>query len=340
MSYSFGFKRYRLPLRAPLRTAHGPWTEREGFIVRLTDETGRTGFGEIAPLPWFGTETMAEAEEICRKFGDKVEGALLDEVPERFGCVRFALAEARTEETRPEAAFHQPNRRLPVAALLPAGRDALPLLRTRLEAGFLAFKWKVGVGAVDDELGVLDDLLAHLPAYAGLRLDANGGWSRRQAERWLARCAERPVEFVEQPVAPADEAGLQGLAADYPVKLALDESVARLADARRWQAQGWPGVFVVKPALAGPLAELVRWIGETKADVVLSSAIETALGRAAILRAALGRPLTARALGFGTGEIFGDRRWDGPVIGPLADKSCIAEQAGEQIWDALTTQGI
>lgn len=332
MAYSFQFRRYCLPLRAPLRTAHGLWREREGLIVRLEDEAGRAGYGEIAPIPWFGTETLAEAEEICRKFGDKVEAALLTEVPERFGCVRFALAQARETPAKVERVLRA---RLPVAALLPAGRDALPLLPAKLDAGFLAFKWKVGVGAVDNELGLLDDLLAHLPGHARLRLDANGGWTRQQAERWLARCADRPVEFVEQPVAPADEDALLGLAGDYPVKLALDESVVRLADARRWQSLGWPGVFVVKPALAGPLAELAEWILATKADVVLSSAIETAPSRAAILRAALSQPLTTRALGFGTGEIFGDRRWDGPVIGPLADASCLAADPGEELWAAL-----
>ena len=128
-----------------------------------------------------------------------------------------------------------------------------------------------------------------------------------------------------------------GLARDYPVKLALDESVVRLAGARRWQGLGWPGVFVIKPALAGPLAELIRWISATKADVVISSAIETVLGRSAILHAALSQPLTKRALGFGAGEVFGDRRWDGPVIGPLADASCLALNPGEELWNALET---
>ncbi|MDI1248033.1 MAG: o-succinylbenzoate synthase [Lacunisphaera sp.] len=336
MVYRFSYKPYCRSLRAPLRTAHGLWTEREGLVVRLEDEAGEVGFGEIAPLSWFGTETLVQAEEVCRKFGDRAGDALLDEVPEKFGCVRFALAQARVQDKkRPEAAVH----RLPVAALLPAGRDALPLMRQKIEAGFLAFKWKVGVGDINDELGLLDDLLSTLPGHARLRLDANGAWTRRQAERWLTRCAERPVEFVEQPVAPADENTLLGLAGDYPVKLALDESVVRLADARRWQGLGWPGVFVVKPSLAGPLTELAEWILATKADVVISSAIETALGRSAVLRAALSQPLTTRALGFGTGEIFGERLWDGPIIGPLADASCIAEQAGEGIWNALTTSG-
>ena len=330
MSYRFNFKSYRLPLKTPLKTAHGWWAEREGILVRLEDESERVGFGEIAPIPWFGTETMAEAGEICRKFSDSVTDDTLDQTPERLGCVRFALGQARA----PQAEIATSSR-LPVAALLPAGREVLRVLPEKLEAGFLAFKWKVGVGAVDDELGVLDDLLAELPAHARLRLDANGAWNRREAGRWLARCADRPIEFVEQPVAPTEEDTLLGLAHDFPVTLALDESVVRLAEARRWQELGWPGVFVIKPALAGPLGEVCDWIIQSKADVVFSTAIESALGRSVILQAALTRSLTKRALGFGVGGIFGDRTWDGPFIGPLADASCIAPNPGEELWNAL-----
>lgn len=345
MTYAFSFKRYRLPLRQPLRTAHGPWAEREGILVRLEDDSGGVGYGEIAPIAWFGTETLAEAEEACRKLGDKVSGATLDAVPERFTCVRFALACAQSEverglqtrlndeQTRPEAGFH-PNTRLPVAALLPAGREALAVLPAKLEAGYLSFKWKVGVGAADDELGIFDDLLAALPGYAKLRLDANGAWDRKAAAKWLARCAERPVEFVEQPVKPDDESTLQGLAADYPVTLALDESVTGLAATQRWQAMGWPGVFVIKPALAGPLPELVAWVAKTKADIVLSSAIETAVGRGAILRTALTQPLTKRALGFGIGAVFGERRWDGPTLGPVVDAAWVNSVDVAAAWDA------
>ncbi|MEI6106273.1 MAG: o-succinylbenzoate synthase [Opitutae bacterium] len=330
MYYSFQYKRYQLPLAAALRTAHGVWTVREGIILRLEDEAGQVGYGEIAPIPWLGTETLLEAEETCRKFGDQVSADLLAAVPESQGCVRFALAMAQRRSAPAPVTT-----RLPVAALLSAGRPAVKQLSAQLEAGYLAFKWKVGVFPVDEELGILDDLLSRLPAPAKLRLDANAAWTSRQAERWLARCAECPIEFVEQPVAPAEEDALLGLAGDYPVKLALDESVVRLAEARRWQALGWPGVFVLKPALAGPLAEVIAWIAATSPDVVISSALETALARTEILRAVLSQPLTKRALGFGLGAVYGDRRWDGPLLGPLADASCLAPNPGEEIWNAL-----
>jgi O-succinylbenzoate synthase len=331
MLYEFRHKRYRLPLKVPLRTAHGVWAEREGILVRLEDSAGKVGYGEIAPIEWFGTETLSEAEAACAALGDKPDDATLDAVPARFACVRFALAMAREQGTASKT-----DRRLPVAALLPAGRAALDVLPAKLEAGFLAFKWKVGVRAPEEELGILDDLLGLMPAYARLRLDANGAWDRRRAEAWLARCAERPVEFVEQPVAPDKVDLLFGLAHDYPVKQALDESVTGLAAAREWQSRGWPGVFVIKPALAGPLPEIAAWMEQTKPDVVFSSAIETALARASILRFVLEHDLTKRALGFGVGEIFGDRRWDGPVVGPLLDAGWCTGVAGEELWNALS----
>lgn len=350
MTYRLSHRSFRLPLRVPLRTAHGLWAEREGLLVRLENEAGSVGYGEAAPIPWFGTETPAEAAEMLAVLGDRPAEAALDAVPDRFGCVRFALAAARAmaergapsagagaSATRPEAGFHRPSQRVPVTTLLPAGRPALDVLPARLEAGFLVFKWKVGVGEAADELALLDDLLAVLPVHAKLRLDANGAWDRRTAGKWVARCTERPIEFVEQPLAPADEDGLRGLAGDFPVTLALDESVARLADARRWQSEGWPGVFVIKPAIAGPLLELQAWVAATKADVVLSSAIETALGRAAICRFALDHPECARrAPGLGVGEVFGDRRWDGPILGPVLDAGWSQGVNPEELWNALS----
>ena len=60
MSRQISVKPYRRAFRQPLRTAHGEWATREGFLVRVEQE-GRVGYGEVAPLPEFGSETLAEA---------------------------------------------------------------------------------------------------------------------------------------------------------------------------------------------------------------------------------------------------------------------------------------
>ena len=329
MRYRFAYRPYRRTLRVPLRTGHGTWAEREGVFVRLEAESGAVGYGEAAPLPWFGTESVEDVVRACAAIGRDPDERVLAAVPRELTTLQFALAAARESP----AAGAAPGVRLPVAALLPAGRAALAVAADRLAAGFLCCKWKVGVERPEDELGLLDDLLGLLPSYVRLRLDANGAWDRRTAEKWLARCAERPVEFVEQPVAADEMDLLQGLAGDYPVTLALDESVTGLESARAWQARGWRGVFVIKPALAGPLSELTEWAKATKPDVVISSAIESGLGRAAILHTVLAHELTRRALGFGVGEVFGDRRWDGPATGPLVDASWAQGVNAEELWN-------
>ena len=342
MSIRLDFRRYTLPFRGPVRTAHGPWLAREGILVRTEDEAGRTGYGEAAPIPWFGSETVAEDEAALAGLGGVVEAGALDRIDETVGCLRFALACA----LGPEPGAAPAGQRLPVAALLPAGRAACAAADQALETGHVAFKWKVGVFDDADERVMLDDLLARLPGHARLRLDANGAWTPRRAMKWLECCAERPIEFVEQPcfagaAEGADEQrraedALVGLAADYPTPIALDESVTGLPSLRAWLARGWRGVLVVKPALAGDPASLLSLLERSRADVVFSSAFETRLGRQAALRIAFAyqgpRP---RALGFGVGPLFADERFDTEEPGAFLTPEDVGRMKAETLWNVL-----
>lgn len=367
MRYRFQFRRYRLPFRAAVRTAHGLWTEREGVVVRLEaeeqgagggEQAGPAGWGEAAPIPWFGTETADEVEAGCRDMGEWVDDERLERVPARLGCLRNAIAAAKAEVTllRAQGAEKAPASQtayLGVAALLPAGKAALSQIAAKAESGYRVFKWKVGVGDIADELVLLDDVCAALPEGAKLRLDANGAWDRRKAERWLERCAERPVEFVEQPIA-ADAKGAQdlllGLAGDFPTQIGLDESLVGEGDVEKWLGAGWPGVFVVKPALLGDAAGALARLEKAKADVVFSSALETAVGARAALRVAFrwaarraeqaggskaqARP--GRALGFGVWPLFQDGRFDGPAAAPFVRAEDVERIDAEAVWNALS----
>lgn len=345
MRLHLAYRRYTLPFRTPVRTAHGVWGEREGVIVRLRDEEGRVGFGEAAPIAWFGTESLQDIEAALTALGEWISVDQLASVPERLGCLRFALAGALEIFLGRRGAESPPY--LPVAALLPAGRAVLAAVGPKAELGFRTFKWKVGVGDLSDELALLDDVIAALPSGSKLRLDANGAWDARQAGRWLERAAERPVEYIEQPCfAEASqgaaavrrvEDGLRGLAEDYPTPLALDESLAGAQDIERWLAAGWRGVFVVKPALLGDPAPVLARLAAAKADVVFSSALETAVGARAALRAAFSwRVEKPRALGFGVWPLFQDEVFNGPFGAPFLRVEDGERLNPEAVWNALT----
>jgi o-succinylbenzoate synthase len=348
--YRFAFRPYRLRLRATVRTAHEVWTERAGGLIRLEDEHGHAGYGEAAPIPAFGTETIDDIVAACSTLGAHVGAAEFEAMPLRLGCLRSAIASARADLTDVANQASSPADAAEayrgVAALLPAGKPALQQVRDKAEAGFRVFKWKVGVGDAADELALLDDVCAALPNGAKLRLDANGGWDRKRAERWLERCAERPVELVEQPCFSPASAGepaarrtdelLLGLAHEYPTPIALDESLVGDGDVARWLERGWPGWYVIKPSLLGDGAGALRRLETAKATVVFSSALETAVGARAALRLAFAWRGEAKALGFGVWPLFSDARFDGPGAAPFIRASDVRRIKPETVWNALS----
>lgn len=155
----------------------------------------------------------------------------------------------------------------------------------------------------------LDDDLARVAAVresiANVRVDANGGWTVDEAERALrALTAETPLEYAEQPCATVDE--LVELRRRLPgVAIAADESIRRAEDPLRVVRAGGLDVAVVKVAPLGGIRPLLR-IAEQLGDVplVVSSALDSAVGIGAGLAAAAALPDLRLACGLGTGGFF------------------------------------
>ena len=298
-------------------------------------------------------ESVETIAETCQAWGATVDLDHPPEIPLTLPTLRNAWWNATSGRVEPTSnssaavggvqqrvgdnALHL-DEALNIAALLPAGPACLPIAADRVESGFRAFKWKVGAGEWRDELAILDDLCAVLPSGSQLRLDANGAWDRRTAERWLERCADRPIEFVEQPVA-RDARGaedlLMGLAGDFPTPLALDESLIGDGDLEQWLGRGWPGFYMVKPSLLpDPTAALAR-LAHAKAGVVFSSALETAVGARSALELAFTWQGDRRALGFGVWPLFTDAACDGPAAAPFLRRSDLERLNPETVWNAL-----
>ncbi|NCG08829.1 MAG: o-succinylbenzoate synthase [Verrucomicrobia bacterium] len=276
----------------PLLTSRGEWAERRGFLLRV-QEGERVGYGEVAPIPEFGTESHEAADFFLRELTKNPELVPGSDLP----CCAFALSAARAQGFMGE---EKPDHEYAVAGLLPAGKRAVTTLQNKMDAGFTSFKWKVGVESSTEEQAIFEYLMDGLPAVVRLRLDANGGWSREVMADWLEflKPWRDRIEFVEQPLAPGAEPEMLAAREDSGIEIALDESLNGREGMRCMDA--WPGVLVVKAPLMGEFGSLLERLRPLSERVVLSSVFETGVGLLNSLALADAMPSMNRALGFDT----------------------------------------
>jgi len=279
---------YALPFRAPYVTARGSLTQREMVLLRLRDGEGRVGLGEGVPLSLRGgtalTEVVRELEEATA--GDPGWAQLEARAPALSAPARCALTTAlydlRQQVDTPAGASEKPRYARCNATLISGEPAAVAADAERWSsAGFTTFKLKLGAAGGDD-VGQVTAVRSVIEPMARIRVDANGVWSVAEAKRVLAAIEPYDVELAEQPVATLAE--LAEVAAESPIPIAADESVATLADAERARDSGACSIVGVKLSKVGGVAA-----AEEIAAVLptfLSSALDGPVGIAAAVELA------------------------------------------------------
>ncbi|MEU0496574.1 o-succinylbenzoate synthase [Mycobacterium sp. NPDC006124] len=151
-----------------------------------------------------------------------------------------------------------------------------------------------------------------------VRVDANGGWSVAEA---VAACealtANGPLEYVEQPCATVAELAEVRGRVDVPV--AADESIRKAEDPLHVVRAKAADVAVVKVAPLGGVSRLLDIARQVDVPIVVSSALDSAVGMSRGLLAAACLPDLRHACGLGTGGLFVEDVTEstGPVDGRL-----------------------
>lgn len=301
------------------------------LLNQLHASTGwysNVGYGEVAPIPDFGTETIEAAETYLKGLAGNDEfqenTVDLDELP----CCAFALSMAQASSQLVA------KRDYAVAALLPAGGAALDHVKSKMEQGYTTFKWKIGVNSVAEEQAVFLGLLKQLPSESKLRLDANGGLSVEAFETWLKILQEYlpQVDYLEQPLPVGKEVWMEEIAKGFQVPIALDESLNGLEGKRWMQAGAWSGPLVVKPALMGDSKMLIERLRPIAHQVVFSSVFESLIGLENALCLADQLPELNQVIGFDTLNAFADDLM--PLeTGPLISVSDRIRHKSSGIWE-------
>lgn len=317
---------FALPLRHPLATGAGVLRDRAGELIRAENgERQRGSDRESDPdaVPEGSPATAAGSRgKVHVGWGEStpVSGFA---PPERFRTAALACArrdlEARQAGERVCDALARElgtraRDRVPVNALLGAeAPNALAVeARAAAASGYRALKLKIDGRDPARALARVRTVRKAAGPGIALRVDANRSLpDEATALRLLRALAELDVEYLEEPLAPrharpAPDAETLRRLRGAGVPLAADESAADPDAARSLLASRAIDVLVLKPSVLG-LGEAVALAGLARragVRLVVTSALDGAVARAAALHLAAALPDPLLACGLATGELL------------------------------------
>ncbi|MFN8072643.1 MAG: o-succinylbenzoate synthase [Mycobacterium sp.] len=196
--------------------------------------------------------------------------------------------------------------RVPINATVPAvDPEQVPAVLARFPGATTA---KVKVAEPGQ---TLSDDVARVNAVRAVigtvRVDANGGWSVAEAVAAAAALtADGPLEYLEQPCRTVAELAevRRRISGPAGVQVAADESIRKADDPLAVVRAGAADVAVLKVAPLGGVRAMLDIAAQIDIPVVVSSALDSAVGIAAGLAAAAALPRLEHACGLGTGGLF------------------------------------
>lgn len=304
------------PLHTPFVTALRRTTTTDTVVVELIDERGNRGYGE-APQVWRVTGESLAGARACLDgpLRDVLLGRDPDDLVPLLREVRGAVVGNHGAKAAADVALHDlAARRLgvPLARYLGGAARSVPTDVTlsvdtaealaasaaaRVADGFDVLKVKVGTDPVADVARVQAIRDAVGPAVR-IRLDANQGWTPRQAVRAMRAIEDSGagVELVEQPVAGHDVAGLAHVTAHIDTPTLADETVYGVRDLLAviaTRAADMVNVKLAKSAGIGPARTLLELATEAGMGTMIGSMMETHIGVGAAASLAAAYPTTA-----------------------------------------------
>ncbi len=300
---------------------------RDIWWIKLTTDDGKTGFGEVAPLPGLSLEKIDRIPAVL----DEIKGqastielpitndgifALSKDLAEDFASIRFGLEMALLDLKNGgqqlwfQSAFTEGVSEIPINGLIWMGDSSVMKQRIdeKLAQGFSCIKLKVGALDFNEEL----DLIRYLRQQSKeliIRLDANGGFSNSEAIIKLEKLSSCDIHSIEQPIMMGQPEAMAFLCERSPIPIALDEELIGVnSDTEKIELLETiePDFLILKPSLLGGFKETKTWIDMAEYRGIgwwITSALESNLGLNAISQFT-GQFDNLSFQGLGTGQLF------------------------------------
>lgn len=290
-------QKHTLDFHFEAKTSRNSFTNRDIYLLEISDNYGRLGVGEISPLQGLSPEYNNDFEEKLKEVTSQVSYYLnnLDELVD-YPSIIFGLETAWWAYKHSNGVFFNTDftskkRALPINSLVWMGDfDFMKSqIDTILKKETQCIKLKIGGIDFEKEL----ELLKYIRRYRSaktlqIRLDANGAFAPNEVESKFKALLPFDIHSIEQPIAKGQANEMRKIVESFQIPIALDEEligVTQYKDRYQLLKEINPSYIVLKPSLHGGFRGAEEWIFIAKQLGIrwwVTSALESNLGLNAI----------------------------------------------------------
>ena len=279
-----------LAYKEPFRISAGTTSEAKNVVVKITTDYDVVGWGESSP----SRRVTGETPETVIKTLDRIAPKLIGMCPLRIEQIVEVMDASVKKNPAAKASVdialhdilgktaHKPlfmllggyrtevltDLTLSIKSPKAMAKDA----SNAIEKGFKALKVKVGLNP-DEDIERVKKIREAVGCEIQLRIDANQGWTPREAINVLNKIAKFDIQFVEQPVPARKPKDLQAVRKYSPIPVMADESVHSPEDALRMIRTQAVDLINIKLMKSGGILK-----GGKIAEVAESAGIECMIG--------------------------------------------------------------
>ncbi len=267
-----------VPLVTPFKTALRTVENVEDIVIRINTDTDAVGYGEAPPTAVITGDTKGSIVTAIRDF---IAPAIIGMDVQDLDGIMHRLHKAILKNTSAKAAvdmavydLYAKSLGIPLYKALGGASDTVEtdltisvdtvdkMVADSLAAtaqGYRILKIKVGKEGMADVERIRAIREAVGPEIA-LRVDANQGWSAKEAVRIIGRLEDLGIgiDLVEQPVGAHDLAGMQYVTQHTYTPILADESVFSAEDAIRIIQMGAADLINIKLMKTGGIYEALK----------------------------------------------------------------------------------
>ena len=306
------FGMLRVPLKTPFKTALRTVDQVEDIVVMVNTDSGHVGYGEAPATAVITGDTHGSIVEAIRHYiSPRLIGQEVADLNRLTHLVQSAMEKNSSAKAAVEIAVHDLWGQLygtPLYRLLGGGDPVITTDITisvdyidkmvadslaAVERGFESLKIKVGKD-IGVDIERVKAIHAAVEGRALLRLDANQGWTAKQAVYALQTLEDAGVrlELIEQPVKAQDLNGMKYVTERVHTPVMADESVFGPIEVIELIEQRAADIINIKLMKTGGISNAIR-IADIAAmyqvECMIGCMLETSISVAAAVHVAVAK---------------------------------------------------